>query len=123
MLIYWKNTEMVEKAETEEELKMLEKEIEEIFEKYGTDPRPIFERPHWSIEAFHPTNVQMVERDDDWFCDMRANHFVVITGWGEDGYDQYSIMVIANHKGELKYRTATYYDMREYTEGLAWGMR
>ena len=106
---------------------MLEKEIEEIFEKYGTDPRPIFERPHWSIEAFHPTNVQMVERDDDWFCDMRANHFVVITGWGEDGYDQYSIMVIANHKGELKYRTATYYDTddayREYTEGFAWGMR
>ena len=96
--------------ETKGELKMLEEKIEEILNKHGTQPRPIFEQPHWSIESFHPTTVQMVERNDSWFCGMRANHFVVITGWNEEDYDRYSIMVIANHKGELKYRTATYYD-------------
>ena len=96
--------------ETKEELKMLEEKIEEILNKHGTQPRPIFEQPHWSIESFHPTTVQMVERNDSWFCRMRADHFVVITGWNEEDYDLHSIMVIANHKGELKYRTATYYD-------------
>jgi len=101
---------MVEKEETKEELKMLEEKIEEIIKEHGTQPRLIFEKPQWSIETFHPTNVKMVERDDSWFCGMRANHFVVIAGWNEEDYDLYSIMVIANHKGELKYRTATYYD-------------
>ena len=96
--------------ETKGELKMLEEKIEEILNKHGTQPRPIFEQPHWSIESFHPTTVQMVEHNDSRFCGMRANHFVVITGWNEEDFDRYSIMVIANHKGELKYRTATYYD-------------
>lgn len=88
---------------------MLEGKVEGILKKYGTEPRPIFEKPQWSIEAFHPIDVKMVERNDSWYCGMKSDNFVVIAGWNEEDYDLYSIMVIANHKGELKYSTATFY--------------
>lgn len=57
-----------------------------------------------ALDLFHAEDVFMVERDDNYFCKIRADHFVVEIGWTEadppgDGPVQYYCVVTANHKG------------------------
>lgn len=64
-----------------------------------------------SMAAFHAERVYMVEADDDYLFDMRANHFVIEEGWSETLWvDDESFnfdlipcfLVTANHKGTRK---------------------
>ena len=50
------------------------------------------------LDAFHATNVYMVERNDDYYCGIRADHFVVEEGWSEFN-EGLNYLVTANHKG------------------------
>lgn len=57
------------------------------------------------LDAFHASDVMMIELPDEYFCGIRANHFVVEFGWSElDFYDEgenpvNQILITANHKG------------------------
>ena len=55
---------------------------------------------------FHPNGVvQTVTRDDDRFLGYRANHFVLVDGYVEDGFMESeepqndTFLLICNHKG------------------------
>ena len=52
--------------------------------------------------SFHPKNSRLLLKNDDYFCGLRANTFVIVEGFCEwDNYDV--ILIIANHKGVLSY--------------------
>lgn len=57
------------------------------------------------LNAFHAQDVMMIELPDEYFCGMRANHFVVEFGWSELSYHDEGetpisqILITANHKG------------------------
>lgn len=50
------------------------------------------------LDAFHSEKVYMIEKPDDYFCGMRANHFVVEEGVSEFN-ESVNYLVSANHKG------------------------
>lgn len=50
------------------------------------------------LNNFHVTNVSMVEKDDEYFVGLRANHFVVEEGWNEKNNNIW-YLVSCNHKG------------------------
>lgn len=52
------------------------------------------------LNAFHMTELYLVERNDDYFCGIRANHFCVEVGFSELNNDnEQQILISANHKG------------------------
>ena len=53
------------------------------------------------LNTFHAKDVLKVEKDDNRFCGIRANHFVIEVGWSEALLkDDSTVYVInANHKG------------------------
>lgn len=52
------------------------------------------------LNTFHASNVFMIERDDDYFCGIRADHFVVEVGVSEMLDEDTTVYVVsANHKG------------------------
>lgn len=58
------------------------------------------------LNSFHLQDLQMVIRDDDYFCGMRANHFCLECGQSEELPDdnaRYVFIVSANHKGTRMY--------------------
>ena len=87
---------------------MLETKIERVFRERGSEAKEFSDETDWAVTTFHPSTVQMVERDDSRFCGLRADNFIVIKGWNEDQFEKQMIMVIANHKGTLLYKTALY---------------
>ena len=48
--------------------------------------------------SFHSELILGVEKKDDYFCGIRANHFCVEIGWSEMIYGVFAI-VTGNHKG------------------------
>lgn len=50
------------------------------------------------LNVFHAENIYTVEKNDEYFCGIRANHFVVEEGWSEYG-DGIYYLISANHKG------------------------
>lgn len=66
------------------------------------------------FDTFHPKHVFMVERPDEYYCGMRAEHFVVNIGYWEAS-GQWSmeennmvIIVVANYKGTLRHRSIVF---------------
>lgn len=50
------------------------------------------------LNAFHMNELYLVERDDEYFCGIRANHFCVEVGYSENDNEK-QILISANHKG------------------------
>lgn len=50
------------------------------------------------LNAFHAQKVEIIERNDDYLCGIRADHFVVETGYSELS-DGVIYLISANHKG------------------------
>lgn len=68
-------------------------------------PRQIHNLSEDDIEAlndFHMYETFMTQRDDDYFCDIRADHFCIEYGESENYNDRTILLITANHKG---YRT------------------
>mgnify|MGYP001852939754 CR=1 FL=1 len=55
------------------------------------------------IAAFHPDGRSgCIEKNDDYFFNSRANHFIVISGWVEGLGESIPVfLIICNHKGNL----------------------
>lgn len=62
-----------------------------------------------SLDFFHPNGItQTIERNDDYFLNNRANHFIIIDGEDEEHsiYDENdntnigAFILICNHKGD-----------------------
>lgn len=52
------------------------------------------------LNQFHATEVAMIEKEDSYFCGLRANHFVVEVGWSESREENVIVYLITcNHKG------------------------
>lgn len=52
------------------------------------------------LNQFHMDEVVLVCKNDDYFCGLRANHFVVEIGWSENKEDHSVVYLITcNHKG------------------------
>lgn len=53
------------------------------------------------LSTFHAQDVLKVEKDDSYFCGIRANHFAIEVGWSESllGDDSTVYVITANHKG------------------------
>ena len=53
------------------------------------------------ITQFHMKSSMTIKTDDDYFCGMRANHFLIEYGWteAEDSGDGGWLLVTCNHKG------------------------
>ena len=97
---------------------MLKTEKDKVFEKVleAAYNNCKFEAKGWNyetcyaLESFHMQEVYMVEREDDYFRGIRADHFCVELGWTEDDplhdkdFDKYTYCVVtANHKGQLRW--------------------
>ena len=64
--------------------------------------------------TFHPRTIRMVEKDDDYYLDSRANHFVLIFGCSEGlPWCGDCVVMLANHKGDLHIK------VYEFAEGTA----
>lgn len=55
------------------------------------------------LNEFHMSSLYLVTRDDDYFCNIRANHFCVEVGYNEISNEK-QILITANHKG-MRYLT------------------
>lgn len=55
-----------------------------------------------ALNTFHMKEACVVEKNDDSFCGIRADHFLIEFGYCEEGTDsieQPVILITANHKG------------------------
>ena len=50
------------------------------------------------LSGFHTSDVDMIVLNDDYFCGIRANHFVIEFGQSEY-YEGDLVLITANHKG------------------------
>ena len=50
------------------------------------------------LSGFHTSDVDMIVLNDDYFCGIRANHFVIEIGQSEY-YEGDLVLITANHKG------------------------
>ena len=57
------------------------------------------------ISQFHMTSATVVKMNDDYFCGIRANHFVVEFGWSEAEEGDF-LLITSNHKG---FRMSVYF--------------
>lgn len=60
--------------------------------------RDLTEEQLFELDCFHPSKVTTVKKADDYFCGIRANHFVVEEGFSEN-VDGIVYLITANHKG------------------------
>lgn len=54
------------------------------------------------LNNFHAEEVFMINKDDDYFCGIRANHFCIEYGFSELHRNSYLLIITANHKGMRK---------------------
>lgn len=56
---------------------------------------------HPAILTFHMRETYVVTTNDEYFCDIRANNFVVEYGYSEEGVNpqQPVVLITGNHKG------------------------
>ena len=59
------------------------------------------------LNSFHPKSVKLINLDDDYLCDIRADTFIIMTGFTETKNERDCVIVQANHKGHLSF-TAFY---------------
>lgn len=59
------------------------------------------------LDTFHPKSVKLINLDDDYLCDIRADTFIIMTGFTEIQSERDCVVVQANHKGHLSF-TAFY---------------
>ena len=50
------------------------------------------------LSGFHTSDVDMIVLNDDYFCGIRANHFVIEFGQSEY-YEGDLVLITANHQG------------------------
>lgn len=55
-----------------------------------------------SIKTFHPSTSRVHIEKDNWFCGIRADHFVITEGWDESDWTE-SILIMGNHEGTLRF--------------------
>lgn len=84
-------------------IKTLEKILENKLKANGYTRVSVGEECE-ALDLFHAEDVYLVTREDDYFCGLRADHFVVELGWTEadlpdDELYQHYCVVTANHKG------------------------
>lgn len=63
------------------------------------------------VNTFHMTSATVIKTNDDYFCGLRANHFLVEYGWSEED-EGHLILVTANHKG---FRMSVYFKVDDQT--------
>ena len=54
-----------------------------------------------NVMDFHIDHAETLELPDAYFCSMRANHFALIYGYNERDFNNRSVIILANHKGDL----------------------
>lgn len=54
------------------------------------------------LNNFHMQNVFMIDKNDDYLCGIRADHFCIEYGLSELHKNNYIILITANHKGARK---------------------
>ena len=54
-----------------------------------------------NVMDFHIDHAETLELPDLYFCSMRANHFALIYGYNERDFNNRSVIILANHKGNL----------------------
>ena len=59
------------------------------------------------LNSFHPKSVKLINLDDDYLCDIRADTFIIMTGFTEMKNERNCVVVQGNHKGQLSF-TAFY---------------
>lgn len=65
----------------------------------------------YEVKHFHMTSAMVIKKDDDYFCGIRANHFVVEFGCVEEE-DGFFLLVTANHK---EFRKSAYFEVDDQT--------
>ncbi|MGB4921877.1 MAG: hypothetical protein WBO96_06125 [Enterococcus aquimarinus] len=60
--------------------------------------RHLSEEQLFELDCFHPSKVTTVKKADDYFCGLRADHFIVEEGFSEN-VDGIVYLITANHKG------------------------
>lgn len=73
-----------------------------LYEAVYADPENVEE-----LSSFHPKSVKLINLDDDYLCDIRADTFIIMTGFTETKNERDCVVVQANHKGHLSF-TAFY---------------
>lgn len=56
------------------------------------------------LNNFHMNELFIIEKDDEYFCGIRANHFCIECGISENYNDRIIVLITANHKA---FRTMT----------------
>ncbi|RIO56776.1 hypothetical protein BUZ50_00960 [Staphylococcus hominis] len=86
--------------------KLFERYLEDLYKNENnvvSGPDLIYQTTYEQLgtyESFHCQEVYMAERNDDYFCGIRADHFVVEIGKSENTFDNFITFIItANHKG------------------------
>ena len=59
------------------------------------------------LNSFYPKSVKLINLDDNYLCDIRADTFIIMTGFTETKNERDCVVVQANHKGHLSF-TAFY---------------
>lgn len=84
----------------------MNKEVKEILNGKYTKIKQVEK-----LDYFHPNGItQTILRNDDYFLNNRANHFIIIDGEDEEycSYDENdetkegAFIIICNHKGETR---------------------
>lgn len=60
--------------------------------------RHLSEEQFFKLDCFHMINSYVIEKEDDYFCGLRADHFIVEEGFSED-VENVVYLITANHKG------------------------
>lgn len=60
------------------------------------------------LNGFHPQDIHRVQMNDAYYCDMRADTFVVMFGYDEYSTYEKTILIQANHKGLMRYTLFAY---------------
>ena len=94
------------------------KAIQSLFEKAKANDDVFFKKSLFhsvfldtenveELNSFHPKSVKLINLDDDYLCDIRADTFIIMTGFTETKNERDCVVVQGNHKGHLSF-TAFY---------------
>ena len=84
------------------------KESDDVFFKKSLFHSVFFDTENIEeLNSFHPKCVKLINLDDDYLCDIRADTFIIMTGFTETKNERDCVVVQGNHKGQLSF-TAFY---------------
>lgn len=78
--------------------KLIEKSCKNNALIYGKSLTDLTKDDMHILSGFHTSDVDMIVLNDDYFCGIRADHFVIEFGSSEH-YKGDLILITANHKG------------------------